>query len=310
MSLILHDARGRRHRFARPPERIVSLVPSLTATLFDLDQGWRLVGCTDYCELPAGYEHLPRLGGTKNPKRFAIRDLRPDLILMNIEENRRYDAEWFEQAGLPVFATFPRAPAQALAEIADLATLFEVAGQPAWEARRQRAQACLTELEQRRQAWTGPRTRFFVAIWKDPWMTANAETYVSALLELSGAVNVFAGRRRRFPLAFELGLSDREDEVEGLDTRYPRLRLEELVAAAPDVILLPSEPWSFGPVQVAELLADPDLQTVSAVRQRRIYLVDGRPLLWHSLGWLEQALASLTSGRLAAILGPTPTASL
>jgi ABC-type Fe3+-hydroxamate transport system substrate-binding protein len=310
MSLVLHDARGYRHAFAHPPERIVSLVPSLTATLFDLDQGRRLVGCTDYCELPAGYEAIPRLGGTKNPKRFAIRDLRPDLILMNIEENRRYDAEWFEQAGLPVFATFPRSPAQALAEIANLAALCGVAGQPAWEARRQRVQAYLTELEQRRRALSGPRTRFFVAIWKDPWMTANAETYVSALLELSGAVNVFADRRRRFPLAFELGLSNREDEVEGLDTRYPRLRLEELVTAAPDVILLPSEPWGFGPVQVAELLADPDLQTVPAIRQRRLHLVDGRPLLWHSLGWLEQALASLTSGQLAAILAPTPVPSL
>lgn len=308
MPITLTDARGRTHVFAHIPERIVSLVPSLTATLFDLGQGRRLVGCTDYCELPAGYEHLPRLGGTKNPKRFAIRDLRPDLILVNVEENRRHDAEWFEQAGLPVFATFPRTPAQALAEIADLARLCDAAADPIVQERMQWAQVRLDELERRRQALSGPRVRFFIAIWKDPWMTANAETYVSALLELSGAVNVFAERRRRFPLAFELGLTDREDEAEGHDTRYPRLRLDELAVAAPDVILLPSEPWGFGPVQVAELLADPDLQTVPAVRRRRIHLVDGRPLLWHSLGWLEKALDSLTSGQLAAILAPESVA--
>src|SRR5207237_5143058 len=73
--------------------RVVSLVPSLTETLFDLGAGDTVVGITDFCIFPEGLT-LPRVGGTKNPRIAEIRALRPDLVYMNSEENlRRHAAE-------------------------------------------------------------------------------------------------------------------------------------------------------------------------------------------------------------------------
>ena len=75
------------------PERIVSLVPSLTEALFALGLGPRLVGVTDWCVHPAAaVAHLPKVGGTKNPSLARVLELGPDLVIANREENRERDA--------------------------------------------------------------------------------------------------------------------------------------------------------------------------------------------------------------------------
>src|SRR3990172_5142177 len=91
------------------PQRVVSLVPSLTESLFDLDLGDRLIAVTDYCVRPAnGVELLPKIGGTKNPDIERIVNLQPDLVLLNDEENLRADAERLQAAGIPTWVTGPR----------------------------------------------------------------------------------------------------------------------------------------------------------------------------------------------------------
>ena len=82
--------------------RVVSLLPSVTETL----RTWRLdpVACTRFCEQP----DLPRVGGTKDPDVDAIVALRPDLVVVDEEENRREDAEALVAAGLEVFVTAVR----------------------------------------------------------------------------------------------------------------------------------------------------------------------------------------------------------
>ena len=92
-----------RGRPSAPPQRIVSLVPSLTEALFALGLGERVVGVTEWCVHPAqAVARLPKLGGTKNPDLDAIRALAPDLVIANQEENRKRDVERLEAAGLPV----------------------------------------------------------------------------------------------------------------------------------------------------------------------------------------------------------------
>lgn len=100
---MIRDVRGRSFEFAQPPRRVVSLVPSLTETLFDLGAGDAVVGITDYCIFPETID-CPRVGGTKNPSVARIRDLRPDLVYMNLEENLRRHAEQIEELA-PVFVT-------------------------------------------------------------------------------------------------------------------------------------------------------------------------------------------------------------
>ncbi len=93
---------------ASPPQRIVSLVPSWTETIFAFGLGERLAGATRYCVAPAEAAAVPKFGGTKNPDLKGIIELRPDLVIANAEENRREDIEALRAAGHAVFVPYPR----------------------------------------------------------------------------------------------------------------------------------------------------------------------------------------------------------
>jgi ABC-type Fe3+-hydroxamate transport system substrate-binding protein len=213
----VRDVRGREHYFEEPPRRVVSLVPSLTETLFDLGAGDAVAGITDFCIFPAGLA-LPRVGGTKNPRVADVRALGPDLVYVNLEENLRRHAEEIE-AFAPLFATEPKS-------VDDVAALLATLG--AIHGREPRARELGRELDAAR--FTAPPFTFAVPIWKSPWMWCGGDTYVSALVESIGGRNV---------------LRDRE--------RYPSMSAEEVVALRPDVVFLPDEPYAFTKEDAAAL---------------------------------------------------------
>jgi len=203
----VRDALGREHRFDAPPRRVVSLVPSLTETLFDLGAGDAVAGITDFCIFPAELA-LPRVGGTKNPRVADIRALRPDLVYMNLEENLRRHADEIETFA-PVFVTEPKSVDDVAALIATLGAIHD-----------RDAGALLRELDDAR--FTAAPFTFAVPIWKSPWMWCGGDTYVSALVESVGGRNV---------------LRERE--------RYPSISADEVLALEPDVVFLPDEPYAF-----------------------------------------------------------------
>lgn len=234
------------------PRRIVSLVPSLTEALFALGLGDRVLGVTQWCVHPAeAVARLPHLGGTKDPDLDAIRALEPELVIANREENTRRDVARLESWGIPVWVTYPRTVAEAVA------LLREIAVRGAREAELRTVVEPI-EASVERAARERPQrlTRYFCPIWKSPWMAVGADTYASDLLGLCGGENVFANREGR---------------------RYPLVRDPEIVAAAPEVILLPDEPYAFGPREVTEFAAVP----VPAARDGRIHLIDGTLVSWY-----------------------------
>jgi ABC-type Fe3+-hydroxamate transport system substrate-binding protein len=267
--MLIRDVRGKSFDTARQPQRIVSLVPSLTETLFAFGAGERVVGVTDYCIHPAdGVAAKTRVGGTKNPRVERILALAPDLVLANIEENRKPDIEALEAHGVPVYATFPRTVRMALDELHDLAELIGVENAPA-----------LIEPIERRLGSLEPsqrRPRVFVAVWRDPWMTANGDTFVGDLIETCGGENIFRERQRKFPLAADLGQMP-ERRVEGADTRYPRVSLQEVASLQPEVVLLPDEPYRFTERDVREVQATPGLE------RARVQLLDGTLVTWSGI---------------------------
>lgn len=263
---------------SEPPQRVVSLVPSVTESLFDLNLGSRLVAVTDYCIYPAeGVAKLPKIGGTKNPDIERIIALRPDLVIANAEENRREDIEALKAAGLAVWVTFPKTVRDAfnllwnIMHVFDDGTMIERIRSIEWVA---------DWLERMSEARETP-CRVFVPIWLDPLMTFNADTYAHDLLRLCGGTNVFAERERKYPLKADLGEAEAypadDPRIAGRDTRYPRVTMEEVEAAQPDIILLPSEPFRFTEAHIP-LFAALD---VPAARNQRIILVDGSLLTWH-----------------------------
>jgi ABC-type Fe3+-hydroxamate transport system substrate-binding protein len=263
-----------------PPRRVVSLVPSVTESLFDLNLGSRLIAITDYCVHPAdGVVRLPRIGGTKNPDVGHIIELSPDLVIANREENRKEDVLTLQQAGIPVWITFPRTVADAFNLLWNIMHVFD---EPIMVPRIRLMEQTMDWIWRisEKKLEDNP-CRVFVPIWLDPLMTFNAETYASDVLRICGAVNVFADRDRLYPLKADLGQSQpfSPDDVRILDrdTRYPRVTMEEVVAAQPDMILLPSEPFAFNEAHIP-LFADLD---VPASHSGNILLVDGSLLTWH-----------------------------
>ncbi|HXX49350.1 MAG TPA: helical backbone metal receptor [Myxococcota bacterium] len=246
------DALSRELEFAAPPRRIVSLVPSWTETLFALGAGDAVVGVTDFCVHPAErVAALPHVGGTKNPDRRAIAGLAPDLVLANKEENRQRDVEWLEAAGLRVFVTYARSVAGALAELRAL-------GRITGRGDEAEALACEVELRlaARADAAGRQRPRVVALVWREPLMAVGADTFASDLIACAGGDNPFAAAGRG---------------------RYPRIGEGELVAAAPDVVLLPTEPYAFGEAERREVLALP----CPAARSGRVHVVEGELLSWY-----------------------------
>lgn len=259
-----------------PPRRVVSLVPSMTETLFDLDLGSRLIAITDYCTRPPGaLDHLPRVGGTKNPDCDQIIALAPDLVIVSDEENRREDAETLRAAGLALWVTGPRSLFETLNLLWSVMYIFD---HPVMVPRVREIERAYDYTLSASQAIEP--VRVFAPIWRDPWMTFNRDTYAHDVLRVCGGANVFADRERRFPLAADLGqadpLPDDDPRVAGRDRRYPRVTLDEIVAAQPEVVLLPDEPYPFGE-DAADLFATLD---IPAARTGRIHLIDGSLLTW------------------------------
>jgi ABC-type Fe3+-hydroxamate transport system substrate-binding protein len=248
---MLLDALGRAVPLAAPPQRIVSLVPSLTEFLFAIGAGARVVGITDYCTEPAAQvAALPRVRGTKNPDRERIAAMQPDLVLASKEENRERDVLALAERGLPVYVTDICSVAGALAQLGTLAAVLDMAAGAAPLLAEMRA--ALAE-QRARQAvpW-----RVLVFIWRDPWMAVGADTYADDLLAVCGADNL----ARRLP------------------GRYPRAPLEAFLALEPDVILLPDEPYRFGE---ADRSAFAPCADCAAVREGRVLLCDGALLTWY-----------------------------
>jgi ABC-type Fe3+-hydroxamate transport system substrate-binding protein len=249
----LADATGAMLSTDLPRRRIVSLIPSTTEALCALGLADALVGVTAYCREPAAITRTKtRVGGEKDPDLDRIRALAPDLVIANVEENVAAHVEILRGWGIPVWVTYPRTVAGALAMIRDLG---EVTGAHVAAAR---MLAELTPLVARVRAAVGtrPPVPVFYAIWRDPYMTVGGDTYVHDVLALCGAANIFGDA----------------------PARYPAVTLDEVAARRPAVIVLPDEPFRFRPVHVRDFDPYPD---VPAVRDGRVLLADGKPFTWH-----------------------------
>jgi ABC-type Fe3+-hydroxamate transport system substrate-binding protein len=270
------DDRKRSIELSRAPARVVSLVPSDTLNVAALGCASWLVGRTDYCELPPEVvASVPSVGGTKNPRLDDIVALEPDLVLANQEENTRGDLEALAQRGVRVYVAFPKRVADGLSHLARLALLFGVEAEPAVRDLLKRGYDAHRDAEEARGTTARTPIRVFCPIWMQPLMTVHGDTFISDMLDLCGATNVFADRPRRYPLAADLGKAPPlpAEKTEGRDTRYPRVTLEEVVARSPDLILLPDEPHPFTE-------ADADVFRRLPIRASVVH-TGGKDLCWY-----------------------------
>ncbi|MDG5805014.1 helical backbone metal receptor [Streptomyces ossamyceticus] len=218
--------------------RVVSLVPSLTEAVAATLPG-ALVGATDWCDHPGDLD-VVRIGGTKNPSVDTIVELAPDLVVANEEENRAVDLTALREAGVEVLVTEVRRVPEAFTELDRVLRACGARSRPGW-------------LDEAEAAWAGlpdpdRRTRAVVPIWRRPWMVLGRDTFAGDVLARLGVDNLYGGHAER----------------------YPKVPVEELRAAAPEVVVLPDEPYRF--------TADDGPETFPGLP---CALLSGRHLTWY-----------------------------
>jgi iron complex transport system substrate-binding protein len=257
------DDLQRQVTFDFPPQRLVSLCPSLTETLFALGLDEQIVGRTSYCVHPARrVKNVRVIGGTRSVDVGRVRALKPDLVIAEKEENPRQVVEALAEA-LPVYVIDVTDYETALRAIRSLGALTDRAAQADMLVHDIRA--AFAKLR------PGAPSRVAYLVWGGPYMAAGRNTYIHALLEKCGFENV-CGQ---------------------LAGRYPRLTLETLRELAPHYVLLSSEPFRFDDSHLAEL--------ASQIANARVVRVDGEMFSWYgsrmlvAAGYLQGLVAELGS---------------
>lgn len=246
--------------------RIVSLCPSLTELVAQLGRGDELVARTKFCVAPKDVvARVEKVGGTKDPHVERIVELAPDLVLMNREENRAQDADALRERGVVLHTSLPRDPAGARELVLELGVLLERENEAARIV--ERIDAALARIDARARVRSEP-VSFVCLVWRKPWMATDRGTYLSALVERAGGVNLIASA----------------------SGAYPAITSAELAALAPRRVLLPSEPFPFAQRHALELAA------ATGLSHDAFRLVDGAALTWHgarTAAGLDEAFAAL-----------------
>ncbi|WP_342526508.1 helical backbone metal receptor [Chryseomicrobium sp. FSL W7-1435] len=198
------------------PQRIVSICPAITETLFALDVQKQLVGRTKYCIFPKiQVDRIPTVGGTKDVSLDKVRELKPDLILAEKEENTKETVELLSKIA-PVIVLEVQTIEDSYRLIRDLGT---VTGAPT--AASQLEREARTAFDSLPNVSGNPSVLYM--IWRKPYMAVGNTTYIQAMLEHMGFHNA----------------------AKSLEGRYPEITPELLEELNPDFLFLASEPFPF-----------------------------------------------------------------
>ncbi len=209
------DQCGRLINIPQAPQRIVSLVPSQTELLYHLGLGSKVVGVTAYCVHPAeALQQKTIIGGTKNLQLDTIRNLKPDLIIGNKEENNKVDIDQLAKE-FPVWISDIDTLDQATDMIERIGNLCQA--QKAAESLVHKIKSLANQYPAKE------RTTALYFIWKKPYMVCGQNTFINSMMEQCGFTNVAPTK----------------------DERYPTLNFDEIAEIQPQTILLSSEPYSF-----------------------------------------------------------------
>ena len=244
MKRVFTDMMGNRVEVDFPPKRIVSLVPSQTELLYDLGLDDEVVGITKFCVHPeAWFRTKKRVGGTKTVHIDIVKELQPDLIIANKEENTREQIEELSTL-YPTWVSNIQTIDEGLTMIREVGILL---------GKEERANSLAEQIKNGFAALRqvqGDNTRVSYFIWRKPWMCAGGDTFISDMISQMGWTNVLADKMR-----------------------YPEVTLEELKDKAIDIVLLSSEPYPFKDTHIAEIKA--------TLPYAEVKLVDGEMMSWY-----------------------------
>ncbi len=216
----LKDQLQRSLTFQHTPRRIVSLVPSMTELVDYLGHGSSLVGCTKFCVHPAHLrKEISIIGGTKNVHIEIVKQLKPDLILANKEENVKEQVEALMEI-CQVYISNVKTLDDALVMNHQIAQLLRVEDEGI---------TLNKAIKNTLHHDSDPPLKVAYIIWQKPLISVGGDTFIHHMLEETGFVNVF-----------------------GHMDRYPSITQEELQATDADIVFLSSEPFPFKQKHIIE----------------------------------------------------------
>ena len=232
-ALQVTDDRGVMLSFSQPPQRIVSLLPSLAEAVCELGHCGRLVGVDRYTNYPASLQKLPQVGGGLDPNIEAIVALKPDVVLM-AKSSRA--AERLEALGIKVMALEPKTYADVQRVMLKLGQLLEVPdAQRVWRAIDAGVSAAAQSLPEQVRG-----TRVYFEVNQGPYAASEA-SFIGETLTRLGVKNIVPAK---------LG-------------PFPKLNPEFIVRANPDLIMV-------GQDSADGMAQRPGWHSIRAVRERRV----------------------------------------
>ena len=240
------DETGRTVRVPQPVNRIVSLAPSLTETIYALGLQDRLVGDTEYCDYPPDAQKKPKVGDTINPSLEQIAVLHPDIVLVTKGLNRLETVHGLDNLGIASYATDPHTVSEIVTssrKLADLLGVPEAGASVAAEMENH-----LADL-QRRLA-SSPAKRVLFVVWHQPLISVGKHTFISDALRLAGAVSIV----------------DSEQD-------WPHVSLEEVAKLQPDFLVFAASHSDTTTATVEMLATLPGWNILDAVTNRRIAVI-------------------------------------
>ncbi|MCS7157445.1 MAG: cobalamin-binding protein [Blastocatellia bacterium] len=242
---IVTDEIGRRVAIPSPPQRVISLAPSVTEMLFALGLGERIVGVTSYCDYPPAARDKEKVGDLLNPSIERVLALRPDLVIVSTATQLERFARRLEEVGIPLYVVDAERVEDVLRSLGNLGEIF---------GRREEAERVVRALRARLETVRAkvrgrPRPRVLMVIDRDPLIVPGRGAFLTDLIEQAGGQSITADAEREW-------------------TPYS---LETVLTRAPEVIILPSRE------RTTRRRADthwPELAATPALQQGRVYAIN------------------------------------
>ena len=236
---------GREVGFNFPPQKIISVVPSKTELLYELGLEEQIAGITKFCIHPEKiFRSKTRVGGTKNLNIDKIKEIKPDIIIANKEENTREQLEELSN-DFPVW----------ISDVKNLNDAVEMIGLIGKiTAKDKKALEIIDKIKHKFEKLdkniSQQKKSAVYLIWQKPFMTVGGDTFISDMMTRSGMQNLFASQQR-----------------------YPEIELGQLQSLKPEIVLLSSEPFPFKQQHVADLQKE--------LPESKVILADGEMFAWY-----------------------------
>lgn len=245
-SVSVTDDVGREVHVAQPVQRIVSLAPSVTETIYALGAQDRLVGDTNYCDFPPEARQKPHVGSVMAPNLEEIVALKPDVVIASKAGNRIETVRALESLHIPVYGTYARTVSEVLQSMLKMGGVIGAGDQ---------ANKLVADLQTRlndlrRRLENAPRVRVLFVVWREPLISMGQQTFLADAIRAAGG-----------------------ESVVNSDQDWPHVSMEEMVKLQPDYVVMSADDREHGEADVAAISNSAGWRDLKAIRDKHIAIV-------------------------------------